>query len=127
MTPDATISDVDAALRAGDDGWAFKLVVQARDHLAAMLEADDPAADAWLVRGTAIVDTRYDALLAALVEHEFTEHEWPRSPEWTRTEPLHQNWIQPNLRRGEAWTRTNTPTWLAKRGIYISDHDLKTA
>ncbi len=127
MTPDRTASDANESLRAGDEAWAFKLIVQARDHVAAMLDADDPAADAWLVRGQQITDARYEALLAALVEHEFAERNWPRTPEWTRTEPLRPKWIQPNLCRGENWTRAHTPSWLAKRGIFISDHDLMTA
>jgi hypothetical protein len=127
MTPDATAAEVDDALDAGDGDWAFKLIVQARDHLATMLNTDDPAADAWLVRSRSISDARYDALLAALVAHEFEQHDTVRTPEWTMTPPLHPDWIQPNLRRGPAWTRTHTPPWLAQRGIYISTHDLKTA
>jgi transcriptional regulator with XRE-family HTH domain len=127
MTPDATVTEVNDALNTGDDIWAFKLIIQARDHLATMLDADDPAADAWLLRSHPISDPRYDALLAALVAHEFEQHDPIRTPEWTETPPLHTDWIQPNVRRGVDWTRTHTPTWLARRGIYISTHDLQTA
>lgn len=127
MTPDATVAEVNEALTAGDDIWAFKLIIQARDHLAAMLDADDPAADAWLLRSRTISDPRYDALLAALVAHEFEQHDATRTPEWTETPPLRTDWVQPNLRRGVDWTRTHTPIWLARRGIYISAHDLQTA
>lgn len=127
MTPDATATEVNEALVAGDNTWAFKLIIQARDHLATMLDADDPAADAWLLRSRSISDTRYDALLAALVAHEFEQHDAARMPAWTETPPLSTDWIQPNLRRGVDWTRTHTPAWLSRRGIYISTHDLETA
>jgi transcriptional regulator with XRE-family HTH domain len=126
-TPDQTAAEVNAALDAGDEGWAFKLIVQARDHLANMLDREDPAGGAWLLRSTKISDPRYDALLAALVEHEFANHNSPATPSWTSTPPLRTTWLQPNARRGPAWTRKHTPPWLATRGIYISTHDLKTA
>ena len=127
MTPDATSTEVNEALAAGDEAWAFKMIIQARDHLATMLDAGNPAADAWLLRSLTITDPRYDALLAAVVAHEFEQHDPSRTPEWTKTPPLRTDWIQPNLRRGVDWTRTHTPTWLARRGIYISTHDLQTA
>jgi hypothetical protein len=91
-----------------------------------MLQNDDPASDAWLLRSREISDPRFETLLAALVEHEFEKRGSPRIPEWTRTLTLRKPWLHPNLRRGAAWTRQNTPQWLADRGIYISEHDLTT-
>ncbi|HET6293404.1 MAG TPA: helix-turn-helix transcriptional regulator [Kribbella sp.] len=127
MTPDRTSKQVNEALRADDEEWAFKLVIQARDQLAEMLQRHDPAVNAWLLRSTSISDPRYDALLSALVEHEFDQHDHPLRPEWTNVPRLERTWLQPNARRGADWTRAHTPQWLAKRGIYISTHDLKTA
>jgi hypothetical protein len=92
-----------------------------------MLENDDPGSDAWLLRSREISDPRYETLLAALVEHEFEKRSSPRIPEWTRSLALGNPWVHANLRRGVAWTRKNTPKWLADRGIYISEHDLMTA
>ncbi len=127
MTPDRTSDKVDEALRAGDEDWAFKLVIQARDQLRAMLAGSDPAADAWLLRSAAISDPRYDALLAALVQQEFEQSSHPLRPGWTEDAHLSSAWTQPNLRRGEKWTRQHTPPWLAQRGIFIADLDLMTA
>jgi transcriptional regulator with XRE-family HTH domain len=126
MTPDRTIDEINESLAGGDEEWAFKLTLQARDQLAYMLQNDDPASDAWLLRSREISDPRFETLLAALVEHEFEKRGSPRIPEWTRTLTLRKPWLHPNLRRGAAWTRQNTPQWLADRGIYISEHDLTT-
>jgi transcriptional regulator with XRE-family HTH domain len=127
MIPDRTAAEVDEALNAGDELWAFKLVVQARDQLATMIRTGDEASAAWLVRTRPISDSRYDVLLAALVEHEFGRQGCACTPEWTKDRRLEESWIQPNLRRGPDWTREHTPRWLADRGVFISDHDLMTA
>jgi transcriptional regulator with XRE-family HTH domain len=127
MTPDRTVARIDEALQAGDENWAFKLVIQARDQLRAMLESSDPAADAWLLRSAAASDPRYDALLAALVQHEFEQSSYPLRPGWAEEPHLSSAWTQANLRRGEDWTRQHTPPWLARRGIFIADRDLMTA
>jgi hypothetical protein len=65
MIPDRTAQEVDEALEAGDELWAFKLVVQARDQLATMIGTGDEPSAAWLVRTRPISDARYDVLLAA--------------------------------------------------------------
>jgi transcriptional regulator with XRE-family HTH domain len=127
MTPDRTAAEVNEALQVSDEDWAFKLIVQARDHLAEMLENEDPASDAWLLRSRPISDARYEALLAALIEHEFDKRNCRQTPEWSKRARLENTWIQPNARWGADWTRAHTPQWLAERGIFISDRDLMTA
>ncbi|QNE18075.1 helix-turn-helix transcriptional regulator [Kribbella qitaiheensis] len=127
MTPDRTIDEINESLADGNEEWAFKLALQARDQLAYMLQNNDPGSDAWLRRSHEVSDPRFETLLAALVEHEFEQHNSPRIPEWTRRLTLRTPWLHPNLRRGAAWTRKHTPDWLSTRGIYISEHDLLTA
>jgi transcriptional regulator with XRE-family HTH domain len=127
MTPDRTIGEINESLADGDEEWAFKLTLQARDQLAYMLQNDDPGSDAWLLRSQEISDPRFETLLAAVVEHEFEKRDSPRIPEWTRSPRLRKPWLYANLRRGADWTRQNTPQWLAARGIFISEHDLMTA
>lgn len=127
MTPDRTADEVNEALQATDEDWAFKLIVQARDHLAEMLENEDPGSDAWLLRSRPISDARYEALLAALIGHEFDKRNCRQTPEWTKSPRLESTWTQPNARWGADWTREHTPKWLAERGIFISDRDLMTA
>lgn len=127
MTPDHTADQINQALAADDEAWALKLIMQARDHLAEMLRSGEKGSDAWLVRGRQVADPRYDALLAAIVDHEFEEADRQPRPEWTKLPRLDVAWTQPNARWGENWTRQHTPHWLAKRGIYIADRDLMTA
>lgn len=127
MTPDLTAEAVDEAIQEGDELWAFKLVVQARDEVATMIRIGDEASAAWLFRSRPISDERYDVLLAALIEHEFDRPECRLTPAWTRGLRLETSWIQPSPRWGADWTREHTPTWLAERGIFISAHDLSTA
>lgn len=127
MTPDQAASAIDKALASGDEQWAFKLAIQARDHVAEMLDRQDPGSDAWLFRAQGISDSRYEALLAALIEHEFERRRHQPSPEWTSAPHAESPWVHANARRGEAWTREHTPQWLAKRGVFISEHDLTTA
>ncbi|WP_020388509.1 helix-turn-helix domain-containing protein [Kribbella catacumbae] len=127
MIPDRTIDEINAALADGDEEWAFKLALQARDQLAYQLRSHDPASDAWLLRSREITDPRFETLLAALIWHEFEKRDHRRVPEWAQAPRLKKPWLQPNARRGAAWTRKNTPRWLADRGIFISEHDLMTA
>lgn len=127
MTPNQTAELVNDAVTHDDESWAFKLIIQARDHLSEMLDAQDPASDAWLLSSIRINDDRYATLLAALIEHEFDARGCSRRPEWTSGLRLVDPWTQPNLRRGAEWTRAHTPPWLAERGIFISDQDLMTA
>jgi hypothetical protein len=107
MTPDRTAEEVNEALQAKDEDWAFKLIVQARDQLAEMLENEDPAGDAWLLRSRPISDARNEALLAALIEHEFRQAQLPSDARVDEDRSPRK--------------------WLAERGIFISDRDLMTA
>ncbi|MFI5708853.1 helix-turn-helix domain-containing protein [Kribbella sp. NPDC051620] len=127
MTPDRTIDEINATLAEGDEQWAFKLVLQARDQLAYQLRNHEMGSDAWLLRSREIADPRFETLLAALIGHEFSSYDERRTPEWARDVRLKKPWLHPNARRGADWTRKNTPPWLAERGIFISEHDLKTA
>jgi len=125
--PDSAIDAINEALRDGDEEWAFKLVVQARDHLCDMFDAADAGSDAWLLRSRQVDDLRYDTLLCALVEHEFATRRCRQAPQWAERGLLVEQWVQPNARWGEEWTRRCTPGWLSARNIFISDRDLATA
>jgi len=127
MTVDNAIDEINKALGEGDSRWAFKLIVQARDHLSEMLDSGDAGSDAWLFRSRQIEDSRYDTLLAAIIEHEFIKRQCRQVPEWAHGARLESAWMQPNARWGEEWTRQHTPDWLSARNIIISDRDLATA
>jgi hypothetical protein len=59
MTPDRTIEEINESLADGNEEWAFKLALRARDQLAHMLQNDDPGGDAWLLRSREITAGRH--------------------------------------------------------------------
>jgi hypothetical protein len=89
-----------------------------------MLKNEDPASDAWLVRSRPISDARYEALLAALIEHEFAERNCP-TPEWRKNAHLETREFS-SIPDGVPTGLAHTPNWLAERGIFISDRVLMT-
>ncbi|GAB3682008.1 helix-turn-helix domain-containing protein [Angustibacter aerolatus] len=130
MTPQSTVREVRQALRDGDAVWALKLVLQARDHVREVLHEDDAAADAWHAVPRSTGSREWDALLAALVEHEFvaTDREPPR---WTEVDPGDErpqvDFVLPSLLLGVDEIRATTPTWLAAHGVFAAERDLTTA
>jgi hypothetical protein len=126
MTADSTVRAVNEALETGDHLWAFKMVVQGRDHLRLLLTHGDGPLDSWAHRSVRVVDRRYDLLLRALVAHEFAEHGQP-GPRWAGTERLAQPWLLENPVLRAERTREQTPHWLCEINIYIAERDLFTA
>lgn len=92
-----------------------------------MLDSDNSGSDAWLLRSRQIADSRYETLLAAIIDHEFIKRQCRQVREWTQGARLESAWMQPNARWGEDRTRQHTPDWLSARNIFISDRDLATA
>ncbi|GMA86089.1 hypothetical protein GCM10025868_13390 [Angustibacter aerolatus] len=107
-----------------------RLVLQARDHVREVLHEDDAAADAWHAVPRSTGSREWDALLAALVEHEFvaTDREPPR---WTEVDPGDErpqvDFVLPSLLLGVDEIRATTPTWLAAHGVFAAERDLTTA
>ncbi len=94
MIPDRAAEEINKALRAGDEGWAFNLVIQARDHLAEMLDSNDRGSDSSLLRSRRVTDPRYETLLAALVEHEFDKRSRQPKPDWVKGPRMDPAWTQ---------------------------------
>ena len=129
MTPQIATREIRQAVREGDDVWALKMALQARDHLHELLRVEDPAADAWRGAPRYTGDARWDALLAALAEHEFEEAGRGRLG-WTETRRLAgraAEWVIPSLRLDENGVRAATPTWLSRWGVFAAERDLVTA
>jgi hypothetical protein len=91
MTPDETATTVNKALREGDEEWAFRMILQARDDLrAATASALREALEAaWTRRARQIEDQRFDTLFRAIIAHEFGSD----APEWTRDARLDDEWV----------------------------------
>lgn len=125
MTPPMTAVAIAGALAEPDEMWAFKLVLQARDHLRELL-ADYPAASgAWEAVPQSTGRTEWDTFLAALAGHEFDAAGLP-VPAWTQREALTADWILDSPMFDEVGVRAHTPPWLAERHIYVSTRDLTT-
>ncbi len=130
MTPPSTAREIHHALRGDDTVWALKMTLQGRDHLREILRDGGAPSDAWTAAPRTTGDRRWDALLAALTQHEFVAAD-RRPPEWATAQErrLDKNdeWVLPSLLFDEAGVRAKTPDWLAQHGVYAAERDLVTA
>lgn len=126
MTAPLAAAAIADALAERDEVWAFKLALQARDHLRELLSADVGLAGAWEAIPESTGSDEWDLFLAALVDHEF-EYAGLPAPAWTDQPPLAAPWTLDSPRMSAEQIRDRTPEWLAKRRIFVNPHDLKTA
>lgn len=84
----------------------------------------------WTAAPRTTGDRGWDALLAALTEHEF-EAANREAPSWAGANDRRLDedyaWVLPSLLLDEAEVRAVTPDWLAEHGIYAAERDLATA
>lgn len=129
MTPQSVVREVGRALSQGDDLWAMKMALQGRDHLRELLRTNDTAGGAWTGGPRTTGDRKWDALLAALTEHEFTKADRD-PPNWSSQKDKsigeQETWVLPSLLLDEDQVRAVTPEWLAKHGIFAAERDLVT-
>jgi transcriptional regulator with XRE-family HTH domain len=123
MTAPATA----AAVRgASDEDWAWRMLLQGRDHLRLLLDRRDGSEAAWEAAPGTTGQATFDTLLAVLTAHEFASAgEDP--PEWTKVAALPDPWIpeHPFLDRDEIIDQT--PAYLSRANIFIPARDLETA
>jgi transcriptional regulator with XRE-family HTH domain len=123
MTAPATAT---AIREASDMEWAWRMLLQGRDHLRLLLSRRDGSEAAWEAAPDTTGDAGLDTLLAVLTAHEFrAAGEAP--PGWTDVEPLPAPWIpeHPFLERDEIIEQT--PDYLAQANIFVPARDLVTA
>lgn len=125
LTAPAVAAATAKALASADELWAFKLLLQGRDHLRQLLEGQPDLAAAWEAAPRSTRFDRWDALMAALSGHEFERVGRP-APAWTERTPLPKPWILLSPRLTEDEIKERTPQWLADRGIYATERDLVT-
>lgn len=126
MTPGLTSSAVRAALGESDEVWALKMILQSRDDLRAMLVEGTAGSDAWECDPGPLGAPAWDALLCALVAHEFEEADRV-PPRWTRRRADTRGWTFANPYFDADEVRRRTPGWLAERGVFVAARDLVTA
>ena len=122
-----TSLDTATAIRdAADDDWAWRMLLQGRDHLRLLLSRRDGSEAAWEAAPSTTGHAGFDTLLAILTAQEFrAAGEDP--PEWSKAEALPQPWIpeHPFLEREEIIDQT--PNYLAQSNIFVPARDLVTA
>ncbi|TCC12019.1 helix-turn-helix domain-containing protein [Kribbella soli] len=123
MTAPATAT---AVREASDDEWAWRMLLQGRDHLRLLLRRHDGSEAAWEAAPGTTGHAGFDALLAVLTAREF-EAAGEDPPEWTKVNPLPDRWIpeHPFLDRDEIIEQT--PAYLAQANIFVPARDLATA
>lgn len=127
MTAPATASTVREQLQANDPQWAWRMLLQGRDHLRVLLAGADPGpVGAWEAAPSSTGSVPFDTLLAALTRHEF-EAAHREAPGWTLTAPLEQAWIPEHPFLTPERVRATTPEWLRALNIFVPDRDLITA
>lgn len=123
MTAPATATAIRAA---SDDEWAWRMLLQGRDHLRLLLNRHDGSEAAWEAAPGPTGQPGFDTLLAVLTAHEF-EAAGEDPPEWTKNKELPDPWIpeHPFLERDEIIEQT--PAYLAQANIFVPARDLVTA
>lgn len=112
------------ALEEGDEDFAFRLVVQARDDLRGLV---DPAEIAvWSEEPGSTGDRRFDVLLAALATRTLTEL-GAAVPGWASgVEPLDEPWYPAQIPSLRARADRVAPDGLRRLGLMLTENDLVT-
>jgi transcriptional regulator with XRE-family HTH domain len=127
MSAPVTAAAMREHLRAGDVGWTWRMLLQGRDHLAAIIdERDHVLLDAWEAEPGPAGHTGWDALLAAVTAHEL-EVAGLQAPPWSQREPLTDPWTPEHPFLTADRVRAQTPRWLRHHNIYVPARDLVTA
>ena len=117
-----------AVRSAPSDPWRWRMLLQGRDHLRAVLadEALGRLRSAWEAAPGPTGDDGMDALLAALARHEF-EQAGLTAPAWTIRAKLDPPWQPEHPFLDAERVRERTPAFLAELGIHVPARDLVTA
>jgi transcriptional regulator with XRE-family HTH domain len=114
------------ALSDNDDDWAFRLLMQGRDHLRLVLAQHLDLTSGWAAAPLTTRRGEWDTLTATVVGHEFTSAGL-EPPAWTQREPLPHAWSYPSALLSPDEVRVATPAWLASLNIFVPERDLVTA
>lgn len=123
LTCDEAAAAVNRALAEGDEDFALRMILQARDDLRAGAIDADELRRIWEHRVRRIEDERFDTLFRVIVAHEFGA----AAPEWAANACLDEEWIIPDPFRDTDAIKAQTPHWLASARIFIAERGLVTA
>lgn len=113
MSAPDTAAAIRDAVRAGDDDWAWRMLLQGRDHLRLMLGEHPEAIGAWEAIPKSTGQVEWDTLLAAITRQTLSEGA-AAMPDWTDPSSLDTPWMpeHPLLTADEVIART--PNFPAK-------------
>lgn len=114
-----------ATLDDGDRGWAFRLLMQGRDHLRLVLGSRPDLIVGWLATPLSTGLEEWDTLTAAVAGHEFSSAGLD-APRWTRRKALPAPWVVASRLLAPSEVRAATPPWLADLNIFLPERDLAT-
>lgn len=127
MSAPVTAAAMRAYFLAGETEWIWRMLLQGRDHLATIsTERDQILLDSWEAEPGPVGSAEWDALLAAVVAHEFAAAGLD-APDWSRQQPLAEPWIPEHPFLTPDRVRAQTPDWLRRHNIYVPARDLVTA
>jgi transcriptional regulator with XRE-family HTH domain len=115
-------ADISAALRRGDEPAAYREFIQLSDDLA---RETGPLRAALTALAPAPIDSRYDALLAALAEHHLSDGRLP-VPAWVN-EPgrfLDEVWFVDDVPALYKTTKAQTPKAFVRHGVFLAASEL---
>jgi len=126
-TAEVTAAAMREYFLAGETEWIWRMLLQGRDHLAAVAaERDQVLLDSWEAGPGTVGSAEWDALLAAVVAHEL-EAAGLEAPAWSLREPLADPWMPEHPFLSPDRVRAQTPGWLSRQNIYVPARDLVTA
>jgi transcriptional regulator with XRE-family HTH domain len=115
-------TDIESALRAGDEPAAFREAIQLSDDLASEHGVIRVALTA--TAPPPIGDVRYDALIAAIAEHYLLAEDLAQ-PGWLTTDrTLAERWFVDALPASRKRALATTPPSFARRGVVIAASEL---
>ena len=112
-------------LNDGDRGWAFRLLMQGRDHLRLVLDSHPDLIAGWLATPLSTGLEEWDTLTAVVAGHEFSSAGLD-APPWTQRKALATPWVVASRLLAPQEVRAATPTWLAALNIFVPERDLAT-
>lgn len=118
-----TAAQIDGALERGEDDWAYRLLLEARDRLGTLSDADRSV---WARQTPSIGDRRWLTLMQAVVLTTW-QHAWGTPPSWAAPRPLAAPWSPLPRIRSERHDGVRAPELFTQVGIDLLERDLATA
>ncbi|HEY5979757.1 MAG TPA: helix-turn-helix transcriptional regulator [Microlunatus sp.] len=126
LTPMGAVRAIRDAVGSGDRMWGLRLILQCRDHgRAALADPGHSAVAAWTVDPGSTGADDLDALLAAVIGHEFGAA-GRVAPDWAASTGPDGPWLFPSPFFTTEEIEDATPPWLRDRGVLIAARDLVT-